>query len=113
MVLSILLISLNTGNLFQKQFQSGIPLSERMDAARFMISTAKEKTYEIIPSPDIVDLPHFYDQYRYLAWYLGKEPVPDIGDIHYMIYEWNVAAGPSSEKVIVKKFNHVTIITNL
>jgi len=112
-VLSVLLVVLNTGNLFQNQFQSGIPLTERMEVARFMISSSKEKTYEIVASPDIIDLPHFYDQYRYLTWYLGKEPVTTKGDIRDMIYEWDVSVKPADGKVLVKKFNHVTVIENL
>jgi hypothetical protein len=76
---------------------------------RKMIEISNNDNYEIVPTPDIINLPHLYDGYRYLGWWLGKEAKTD-ASVKFMIYEKKYPENLFLKKNEIYKFGNLTLI---
>lgn len=107
----IVLFILIAGNVFYFMsfgLKGGIPLAEKRKVVEKIIAESKGNLYKIVPSGDIVNLPHYYDAYRYLGFYLGKEPTQG-GILTFKIYEREVPDFMLFYAKKVYRFDHVTL----
>lgn len=84
--LTALIIIINIGSVASHGYFSETPLGEEIKIARFIINDSKSNSYQLIPPPDIVGLPDYYKHFKYLGWWLGKEPA-GAGRIAYSILD--------------------------
>ena len=108
MVLFILILS-NTLYYFAFGLRSGIPLTEKRKVVEKIIEESEGSSYKIVPSGDIINLPHYYDAYKYLGFYLGKEAT-DKGEISFKVYERIMPDFMLEFSKKIYRFDHMTLV---
>jgi len=108
-LLVILLVLGNTIFLVRADYFAKTSLTEQIEMSNFIIENSGDKTYEINSPIDIIGLPDYYSNYKYLTWWLGKEE-QEKGDLKYTIYHRKDNILPITEGEVVIEFPSSIIV---
>lgn len=75
----------NVNRPFRLRLSQSLDL--RMETARFIFNDAGGRKFNLVDGSESRIFPNNLDNYRYLLWYLGNEPVEDGAELAYIIYE--------------------------